>query len=585
MAGYADFTVRSKSKPEDATSYLPPAGKIGEMTLEELRKELEKKDQWIKANDKFLNRSGVAANEQMKAVDAANEAGVIIVEREVVQTPPPAPPPPPSEITYSVRRGKTGTGSNSSTATLKASATLKDLREFLTAKGFMKPTDWFATPAEIQIRDDESTKSAASAADKDTIIIGPWSTGTAGTTSGTIPQASTPTFPAGTWNTGITSNLPSLTSVVGTPPGGAATGTAAEQQRYISLAPKEKQSVFVYNLLDRGLVVRYDGEYKEDEQGRVNTEIRLDQSTSSPAWFVPVNSEEGPGPKEGAPANWDYFAAATRSVVELHSRGVHVATASGSYGDAGGLNGINFSGKYTQDHELRSRAESMEVYTVEQYTAQRVILEFDKADLTAKAEFVAAVSKIFASNQPRERQYESLHRDIFLEYGHFFPMEVVLGGKLLRTNHQTFTDVQSKERWLNEYAAGVGGKYTDESGGTITAQGSYGYSSTEERENALTKMYQNMRWINIGGSDYLAMDKTNITQWVNSLAPVSGWRPIEKRRLEPVISLLDEDSRRKCISLIIEFAESSITSRYTPLDMAVYVNYLLTKDLDGLNVI
>jgi hypothetical protein len=580
---YADFTVKSKTKPEDAISHLP-VGKIDEMTLKQLRVELEK-EQWLKANDKFLNRSAAKANEDMKAVDAADINGVIFVERETA--PAPAPTPPPSEITYSVKRGKAGTGTNSLTAALKAGATLKDLRDNLTAKGFMKTGDWFANPAEVQIGGDESTQPAASAADKNTntIIIGPWSTATPGTPPVTVPQATTPTFPAGTWNTGIASNLPTLSSVVGTAAGGTASATAAAQERYTSLKPTEKLSVFAYNLLDRGLMAGYEGAYQEDAQGRVNTEIQLRQSDSSPAWFVPSKPEEGPSPREGSPANWQYFAAATRSVEEMHSRGVHVATASGSYGDAGGLNGINLSGKYTNDHELRARTEAMEVYTVEQYTVERVILIFDKTELEAKQEFKAAIANIFASNEPRERQYERLHREIFLKYGHFFPMEVVLGGKLLRTNHQTFTDVQSKERWLNEYAAGVGGKFTDESGATYTAQGSYGYSNLEEREKALTKMYQNMKWINVGGNDYLAMDKTNIALWGNSLAPVGAWRPIEKRRLEPVISLLDEDLRRKCISLINEFAESSITSRYTPIDMAVYVNYLLAKELDDLKMI
>jgi len=333
-------------------------------------------------------------------------------------------------------------------------------------------------------------------------------------------------------------------------------------------------------------VVKYKTKYVvEDEQGRVKSGIDLVQSDASPAWFVPKNYEQGPSPREGEPAQWDYSAAATRNVVELHTRGVHVATASGSYGDAVGLNGINFSGKYTNDHELRNRAEALEAHTVEQYKVEGVVLVFDKNDLRPKPEFAADVEKIFAENQEkREVQYKHLHEKIFLNYGHFFPMEVVLGGKLLRTNHQIFTDVQSKERWLNEYAAAVGGKVTDESGGTITGQGGHTYSSTEERETALTKMYQKMQWMNIGGSRYKATDKT-YNEWVNSLAPVSAWQPIEKRRLEPVISLLPDKLRRQCISLISEFAESSITNEHTPLDMAVYVNSLLAQELDGLKVI
>ena len=184
---YADFTVKSKSKPdEDAKSYLPPADKKEAMTLKELRNEL---GQWIRANDKFLNRAGVPADEAMKAVDAANEVGFILLEREIVQTPPPTPP---SENTYAVRRGKSGTGTNSSTATLKAGATLKDLREFLTSQGFMKPTDWFATPAEIQISGDESKTSAASAAANDTIIIGPWLGVAPGGTGQATPGATPP---------------------------------------------------------------------------------------------------------------------------------------------------------------------------------------------------------------------------------------------------------------------------------------------------------------------------------------------------------------------------------------------------------
>jgi hypothetical protein len=549
-----------KAGDADATSLMiaDPAT----FTLAEVRTQV---GEWMKQKDRFLNRTGAPVPEGDEKYPIASFAqGATLSVRRFVEPVAPVQPVAPEPATYTVRRGATGGQS----ARIEGESRLKDLREQLGA--FMKSEDWFMDLSGGRITLEDKYR-VSEVAEKGIIQIGPQAVAPK-----PVPLTATevPAVTVKAWNLTAPGETPTLLPVTWTP--GTTPTTLSAQDYYVTSAFAAKKELFKRLGLDRGFIVRSD------------PRDPFVQSSLSPAWYVPSDA----GPAASTPAEGDthrLWAAATRVVSEMRKRGINQASASGSWSDATGLMGLQLKSSYTRDLEEYEKAITSEIHVLEERAVRKIILTLSNQDLRPTRRFSTDVAKIVESAEPRIRQYDRLHAEIFDRYGHFFPTEVVLGGKWLKEYSETSTDKDEQSRLMQEIKVSGDGKGVTEEGSTFGLGLAYGNYSDQFDSLRVIKQLKSQRATKTGGLAAASIE-TDDGRWVDSLAPIGNWAVIETRRMLPIISLLEGDEvndrlRLECISLINEFAANSISANNTSVDMEAYISYLHAREAEKIGLI
>ncbi|HJS98957.1 MAG TPA: hypothetical protein VJ756_07695 [Terriglobales bacterium] len=519
--------------------------------------------EFMKKKDRFLNKAmaPVQESDEVYPVSSFAEGDTIFFKRFVE----PAAAVAVEPGSYTVKRGSEGQG-----VKIDAAAHLKDLRAQLGE--FMKPADYFMDPAGGKITL-EAKYRVAEIADKGVIQIGPTKAQPKKPEAIALPTTDLPPLPTKTWNLSAPGDAPDLLTTKWT--AGTTSGQLAAQEYYKTADIAAKKQLFKKLGLDRGFIVKSD------------PRDPFVQSSLSPAWYVP--SDEGPSPS--TPAEGDthrFWAAATRVISEMRKRGINQAAASGSWNDATGLNGVQVRSTYTRDLEEYAKAINSEIHVLEERAVRKVTLTLSNQDLRPTKRFRADVAKIVNSSEPRIQQYARLHSEIFGSYGHFFPTEVVLGGKWIKEYSETSSDTNEQSRLVQEIKAAGDGKGTTEEG-TFGMGLAYGNYSDKFSSIRVIQQLKSQRATKTGGAAAASID-TDEGPWVNSLAAMGNWAVIETCKMLPIISLLEGDDaadelRQQCISLINEFATNSISTNNTAVDMEAYVAYLHAREAEKLSLI
>jgi hypothetical protein len=228
------------------------------------------------------------------------------------------------------------------------------------------------------------------------------------------------------------------------------------------------------------------------------------------------------------------------------------------------------------------------LYVLEERAIRKVILELSNKDLRPSAKFKAEVAAVVNSPEPRVKQYDRLHKEVFYQYGYYFPTRVVLGGKWVKELRQTSSDRNEQSRLIQEIKTSASGKAPVEGAGSFGLGLAYGNYSDLSSNLQIIEQTKKQNATRTGGAAAASIDAGG--PWENSLAPMASWAVIETHRLLPIISLLEGDSaadelRRQCISLINEFASNPISDNHTTVDMEAYVAYLHAREAEKLSLL
>jgi Fungal MACPF-like domain len=559
------YTLKAGDGPRDKWSIM--IHDPNTTTLAYVREKAEQAE-FLKKEDQFLNKDGAPVSDEGYAVSKFVTGTTISVQRFV-----PARPTAPAPATATVYTAKRG--SESESLKIPATAPLKQLRENLK---FMKPEYYFMLQ-DSRITDEDKWK-VGDIAEDGTIQVGPTPSAPPKPAATPFSMTSTtkelPTLETKAWNNkgDDTTTTELLSAAKWT--GGTAGTQLATLEYYKSASVEAKKQLFRNLLLDRGYIVKS------------GSGSPLAQSSYSPAWYVP--SDEGPAPSTaGAESDTHgYWAAATKVLFEIRKRGFHQAAASGSWSDLTGTNGLQLKTTYLRDLEEYERGVSTEMYMLEERAVRKVILELSNRDLRPTAAFKYELAQNLNPSKPRIKQYEALHTEIFAKYGHFFPTQVVLGGRWFKEYQETFSSTTAQRRLIQELkVSGEGGGTTE--AGTFKAGLAYGNYSDAFDSLQVVKQRKTQQAVKLGGNPLFTLVDDE-PKWVDSLAPMANWVVIEIRKMLPIISLLQGDDaadelRQHCISLINEFATSSISESNTSLDMEAYVALLHAREAEKLSLI
>ncbi|MGH8082075.1 MAG: MAC/perforin domain-containing protein [Lysobacter sp.] len=341
--------------------------------------------------------------------------------------------------------------------------------------------------------------------------------------------------------------------------------TIEEPEAFALLPLEAVQALFTARRLNRGL--RFGPNPQSREFG--------ERSPLAPVTYV----HEDRRPAHGAAAyssDWLTSATASRVLHELRVRGIHVASANG------GLTGFGLSSNFRQDLERLSRNEITTIHLVDEMVVPKVVLFLHPDDdLRASDALVRAIEIALSDRGGRRAQYEALHRDVFANFGYYFPCETVLGGMRMRTLQVRSEDREEQQQLVREFGFAAAADVQTDRGRAVGDVGYANYSSNLENNRHISQLRRS-HIRTFGGSASLAVNEGQLAEWVRSVSMLKFWDVIESRRLIPITQFLPETLARRCDSVIDEHAGSRVTERYTVLDMRQFVapaNRELLRDL------
>lgn len=341
--------------------------------------------------------------------------------------------------------------------------------------------------------------------------------------------------------------------------------TIEEPEAFALLPLDAVQALFTARRLNRGL--RFGPVPQSREFG--------ERSPLAPVTYLHENRR----PDHGAAAyssDWLTSATASRVLHELRVRGIHVASA------AGGLTGFGLSANFRQDLERLTRNEVTTIHLVDEMVVPKVVLFLHpRNDLRASNELVREVETALADRGGRRAQYEALHRDVFAHFGYYFPCETVLGGMRMRTLQVRSEDHQEQQQLVREFGLAAAADVQTDRGRVVGDVGYANYSGGLENNRHIAQLRRS-HIRTFGGSASLAVNESQLAEWVRSVSMVRFWDVIENRHLVPITQFLPAALARRCDSVIDEHATSRITEQYTVLDMRQFVapaNRELLRDL------
>lgn len=261
-----------------------------------------------------------------------------------------------------------------------------------------------------------------------------------------------------------------------------------------------------------------------------------------------------------------------------------------------------------------SLAETRTVYIVAAWNYPRAILKLDASTIKINDQFkrdieaaldldnVTDIKKVAAKSGKKlkqgiedlpdpndgddkpsvQRDYKKIYRaltEVFNEYGHVYPTEVMLGGQLYLTDKKEVSTTKTEKQVETEISASVSAKIGSFSAGYGHASGK-GEKTTDESVD----QYQDVKLTATGGNTLLANFK-DPSYWIATVGDFKNWRVIKLDKVVPIYKLLEKDLQKR-IDEVIAKVNPTVFPYSKPVSLEVDKE-ITPKDrynLDGLVV-
>ncbi|MCX8960426.1 hypothetical protein EHW64_04360 [Erwinia psidii] len=238
---------------------------------------------------------------------------------------------------------------------------------------------------------------------------------------------------------------------------------------------------------------------------------------------------------------------------------------------AGGLRnsvslGASFS-KYGRQEESSSFI-GKTVFTTANFYLPKIELSFDKTQSCASQAFFKACSQAVAglketdlnsSNQSETEQQSRTRwddsfrklKDVLDDFGHFVPLQTLIGGRLFATEKKTFEGSEKSSDFTDRFGVSVKASLS-----TLYAEaeisGGYENSKQASTKSRSSSEMQSMTFNAIGGEGTVVQDAA---AWAESLYDYRRWACVQRENLVPSINFLPVALRQLCWRVLSKMAE------------------------------
>lgn len=261
----------------------------------------------------------------------------------------------------------------------------------------------------------------------------------------------------------------------------------------------------------------------------------------------------------------------SNSIFQTQKNGVtnlsfSLGVAAGKFGNSVAL-GASLT-KYGRQEESSSFV-GKTVYTTANFYLPKIELSFDNTQACASRAFFDACERAVAAsaaadpavsdasavepavNDPEERRRFEKLKKVLDDFGHFVPLQTLVGGRLFATEKKLFEGSEKSSDFTDRFGIGVKASlstvYVD-----VEASGSYENSKQEATRTKSSSEMQTMTFNAIGGEGTVVQDAA---AWAESLYDYRRWASVQRENLIPSINLLPEDLRDKCWQVLTRFSD------------------------------
>ncbi|UJR18960.1 hypothetical protein I4U23_022089 [Adineta vaga] len=196
--------------------------------------------------------------------------------------------------------------------------------------------------------------------------------------------------------------------------------------------------------------------------------------------------------------------------------------------------GIGVNGGYFKS-KAQTSTERL-VYKIRCDKYPRVILTLDSSYMKPTTSFIRKIDEILSLSTINQQIIEL--KNFYKQYGHVYATKVVLGGNCYRKETHIVNDIAEENKL--RVNAGVSCKLPVFPSPSVQV-------GSEHQKNSQTKtsdQTSDLLWETVGG-DVLKFNSQNMTPWKDTLYDPLLWRVIEQDDYQPIITILDEQRKRK----------------------------------------
>ncbi|MCW0351000.1 hypothetical protein [Pantoea ananatis] len=261
----------------------------------------------------------------------------------------------------------------------------------------------------------------------------------------------------------------------------------------------------------------------------------------------------------------------SNSVFQTQKNGVtnlsfSLGVAAGRFGSSVGL-GASLA-KYGRQEESSGYV-GKTVYTTANFYLPKIELSFNKSQSCASREFFDACTQALsgleetgtvsgsasdesaAVDQRWLSAFQKL-KDVLDDFGHFVPLQTLIGGRLFATEKKFFEGNEKSSDFTDRFGASVKASlstiYVD-----AEVSGGIEKSKQEATKAKSSNETQSMTFNAIGGEGTVVQDAA---AWAESLYDYRRWASVQRENLVPSINFLPHSLRDKCWRVLSKLAES-----------------------------
>ncbi|MBK8566243.1 MAG: hypothetical protein IPN76_23605 [Saprospiraceae bacterium] len=184
-----------------------------------------------------------------------------------------------------------------------------------------------------------------------------------------------------------------------------------------------------------------------------------------------------------------------------------------------------------------------EISIVSSFFLPKIELSFDTLQACASDDLMAYLEKALGETNELKR-FDQVNT-ILLSYGQFVPTSLIIGARLYSSDTKKIEGTDTIENVLTKYSAefkvsASAGNFEGGAEGKMNKEDS-SKSSEQKKSEA-----QSLQFNAVGGEGAFIAEKE---QWVASTADSKGWGLVRFDNLVPVIDVLPEDLKNRCIEL------------------------------------
>ena len=326
-----------------------------------------------------------------------------------------------------------------------------------------------------------------------------------------------------------------------------------------NLSAKKQIALIVKLDLLKGLVVKNTPEGGDFIKRAPNSPVKYTPLDGKPSSRIPKFSS--------ARYQWTNV---SRAIHEIRKSNVYAAEASGSAG-MDGLGDIKLNVSYRHEQEDYHKHENSKTWAMFTVLIPKAVIDINRdQEICASNDLLKAVKEVLKGGNTQDT-YTKLHEKIFSKFGYYFPCEVTVGGKLENSNSFELTKDSNIKEELDKFNVGMAASVDAQEYGKYSGSTSVGGTQQSSDKKTILETMLSMSSLVTGGDENTVPTVTNFAPWSASLSSLSRWRVIDTCDLIPVISLLPDDLRNACVSLISNWSVAEMDRRHTLVDMNRYI--------------